>query len=121
MELGKQLRRKRKELKLSSIQLAEFSGVSQSTISEIEADKRSPTINTLEKLCSAMHISLQEFFPYSEFSDFSKDEYELLAVYRKLSTAEKVDFTELLEIYHHLSPEEKFHFTKLFSLLIRNR
>ncbi|ETT61287.1 hypothetical protein BSK66_27725 [Paenibacillus odorifer] len=103
MEIGILLKRKRIEQKLNTVQLSKSSGVSQSTISDIEAGNRSPTVNTLEKLCMALNISLQEIFPYSQESFLSEDESELLTIYRKLSG------------------QEKEHFLKLFKLILEKR
>lgn len=47
---------------LSGYRLAQLSGVRQATISEIEAGKIRPTIDTLEKLCKALDITLCQFF-----------------------------------------------------------
>lgn len=103
MEIGRILKRKRMERNLTLTQLADLSGVSQSSISDIEADKRSPTINTLEKMCEAMHIPIQEILPYSEYSELSKNEHDVLELIRKLSD------------------EEKEHLFLLFTGLLKNR
>lgn len=44
--------------------LALNSGVSQSTLSEVESSKAFITIPTLEKLCIALGITTEQFFDY---------------------------------------------------------
>ncbi len=60
--IGEKLRTLRKAAKLTERKLAELAGVSQSAISEIEHGKKSPTLDTLLKLCSALGISIADFF-----------------------------------------------------------
>lgn len=42
--------------------LAKIAGVGQSTLSYIENGKQSPTIDILERICSAFGVTLAEFF-----------------------------------------------------------
>jgi len=52
--------------------LAYESGVSQNMITYIETGKRTPTLNTLLKLCAAMKIDPSVLFPQT--ASLSKDE-----------------------------------------------
>lgn len=57
------VREKRKERGLSQQQLAQLSGVKQSTISMIETDdKRNPGIYTVEALAFAMGLKLTDIY-----------------------------------------------------------
>ena len=62
----KRLRQEREKLNLSQMELSLESGVSQNMITYIENGKRTPTVNTLIKLCNAMHISPAILFPSNE-------------------------------------------------------
>lgn len=62
MTIGEKIRYIRTSKKLSAEKLAKSAGLGQSTISEIELGKKSPTIVTLEKICSALNITLVELF-----------------------------------------------------------
>ena len=57
------LKQEREKAKLSQMQLSLDSGVSQNMITYIETGKRTPTVNTILKLCNAMHISPAILFP----------------------------------------------------------
>lgn len=50
----------RKALGLSQARLAELSGVSQAYISELEAGCKQPTLTILDKLASALGVSVTE-------------------------------------------------------------
>lgn len=60
--VGENIKRIRKEKRLSQRQLADLSGISQSAISDIEnpAVTKLPNIDTIQKLASALHVSIDE-------------------------------------------------------------
>jgi transcriptional regulator with XRE-family HTH domain len=60
------LRRERGGKNWSIRQLAEHADVDRSHLGEIEALKRSPTVELLEKLCGALGIELSDLFVEAE-------------------------------------------------------
>lgn len=60
MELGKQIKKNRQELKLSQDELADKVYVTRQSISNWENDKTYPDINSLLLLSTLFHISLDE-------------------------------------------------------------
>ena len=62
VRLGKRLRDTRKAAGLSQELLAEKAGISVDFISMIERGKRSPSIETIEKLSKALHIEISDLF-----------------------------------------------------------
>lgn len=60
--LSQNLKRIRKEKKLSQVLIAEKSGVITSTYSRVESCQVSPNLSTLEKLTEAMGVPMAEFF-----------------------------------------------------------
>lgn len=60
--LSENLKRIRKEKKLSQVVIAERSGVITSTYSRVESCQVSPNLSTLEKLAEAMDVPMAEFF-----------------------------------------------------------
>ena len=58
-----QLKKQREKHNLSQMELSYESGVFQNMITYIETGKRTPTINTILKLCTAMKISPSLLFP----------------------------------------------------------
>lgn len=62
MTLGTRIRSLRKEKGLSILNLKNITGLSKSTISEIENDKSSPTAETLSKIATGLGVTVDEFF-----------------------------------------------------------
>jgi len=56
---------------LSQQQLAEKSGISQSFLSDLENGKKSPTVDSLNKICHSLGISLAEFFSRRKSQEFA--------------------------------------------------
>ncbi len=67
MDVGERLKKIRISNNLSQRQLAKKSGVTNSTISMIEKNGVSPTINSLTKVLNCIPISLDDFFNDEEF------------------------------------------------------
>jgi transcriptional regulator with XRE-family HTH domain len=57
---------------LSQYKLYKLAEISQAALSDIEANKKSPTIITLEKICHALEISLSDFFAEDKEQAVSK-------------------------------------------------
>jgi transcriptional regulator with XRE-family HTH domain len=55
--LGDELRSAREKADMSQTELSLAAGVDRSYISQIENDKKSPTIDMLFRLCAAMKVS----------------------------------------------------------------
>ena len=62
MELGQIMRRLRNERGLSILDIREVTGLSKSTISDIETGKSSPTAETLQKIADALGVQVKDFF-----------------------------------------------------------
>lgn len=62
MTLGEKIRFLRKEKHYSILKLRELTGLSKSTISELENDKSSPTTATLEKIANALGVKIEDLF-----------------------------------------------------------
>lgn len=81
MHVGEKIRTIRTSKNLSADKLAKKAGLGQSTISEIELGKKSPTVVTLSKICSALNITLVELFSSDsrfELEDITPELKELL-------------------------------------------
>lgn len=61
-----ELRRIREDREWSQQKLADVSGVNKATINQIERGRRSPNIETLEKLAEALEVELADFFPKAQ-------------------------------------------------------
>lgn len=59
MNIAEILKKKRKSLGLSTVEVSLISDVSQSMISDIETGKRKPTFQILKKICDALNIDIE--------------------------------------------------------------
>lgn len=91
MELGAKLRNIRESKNMSMYRLTQITGISGHHIKGIEEGTRQPTIETLQKITTALGTSLAEIFnDNTECSYLTVSERTLLENYRRLSN-EKAD------------------------------
>lgn len=85
------LKRLMKKRKMTVYRLSKTSGVSESTIRNIFLRGNDPSLSTLEALCSALGVTLSEFFMSEEQECFTlnKEEKELIEAYRASDRREK--------------------------------
>ncbi|MDN5332140.1 MAG: hypothetical protein PWP45_1365 [Tepidanaerobacteraceae bacterium] len=62
MNIGKRLKEIRVRKNIKSSDLARKAGITNVYLSYIEAGEKTPTIETLKKICDALGITLAEFF-----------------------------------------------------------
>lgn len=62
----------RKENRLTIEQLAYQSGISKGGLSEIERNMKEPRAFTIFKICSALGITMQDFFNFKEIEEFAE-------------------------------------------------
>jgi transcriptional regulator with XRE-family HTH domain len=106
MKVGDRIVSLRERQGLSSNRLSKEAGVSQSYLRDVETGKSQPTIDVLEKICTALEITLAEFFAeddcikvaeapcgYGDYADLPKEAVErveeLIALYRLKYKTEK--------------------------------
>lgn len=82
----------------SEYQLAEKSGIVQSTISSWSRTKSLPTITNLEKICNAFGITLSQFFAGKEEMAVSltNRQMEMLHHFDQLSSEQQENLIRLL-------------------------
>lgn len=87
MDVGMRLKKIRTEKKITSVALAKKCNLSQSTISKLENNNRTADIPTISIICTALGLTLDEFFNEKKF--LNEDDIELLTYFRKLSNKDK--------------------------------
>ena len=60
--IGRRLQTLRTSLGLSQEQVALYAGITTTYYGQIERNLKNPTVHVIEKICSAMNISLGNFF-----------------------------------------------------------
>ena len=87
----------RKKRNWSEYQLAQNSGITQSTISTWYRKKMQPSISSLEKICSGFGITLADFFSDSEAVELSEDQKSILKRWDSLDKDQKSVILNLLD------------------------
>ena len=94
IDVGLNIKNKRKQLHLSQAQLSKLSGISQSAISDIENPEvtKRPNTDTIQKIAQALQCSVAELMGEQPsvdtsaiFDDLSPDEIKLIQDYRNLN------------------------------------
>ncbi len=86
MEMGKKLRMLREKRNMTIYRLTQITGISGHHIKGIEEGTRQPTIETLQKLLTALGTTLVEFFNNNEQCTYlSENERKLIDNFRSLS------------------------------------
>ena len=81
---------------ISRYRLAQKSGIEQSSISTLLNRKSVPTIQTLEKICDGLDITLAQFFTEDEeYPDLTSDQKQLLSDWNAMDDHQK----ELVKAY----------------------
>lgn len=84
----------------SEYQLAEYSGLTQSTISSWYRKNLSPSIASLEKICNAFDITLSQFFSNEQDKQITVNDiqFELLESISKLNREQIIKLTEFINL-----------------------
>ena len=99
MDILEKIRKFRIERNWTEYQLAEKSGLPQSTISSWYRKNQIPTIPSLEKICDAFNITLAQFFSDEnlEIIQVTKKQSDLIHEWNKLEENQQLAVLELLK------------------------
>lgn len=95
MALGEKIKEARKKAGLSQKELGEKIGVTQQAIGQFEKGASKPSIDTAQKIASALGV-----YPYSWMTDYSRSEYDDYIHDLKNPKSEK---EQMIEISNRLS------------------
>lgn len=89
----------RLERRWSEYQLAEKSGITQSTISSWARQNAVPTIPNLEKICSAFGITLSQFFleDTSESVCLTESQREMFDAWNRLNPDQQISLLQFMK------------------------
>ena len=100
IDILEKIRELRIERNWSEYQLAEKSGLPQSTISSWYRKKQLPTVSSLEKICIAYNQTLSQFFLEENTVSriLTDDEQEIIDNYSRLSKPQQDIILKLLKL-----------------------
>lgn len=94
--VGSRITKWRLQRGLSTNRLAKMAGIGQSTLREIELGIKQPTLPTLSRICSALGLTLAEFFAENG-QELSPDLRQLLQEAEKLTPEQRRKLLEFLK------------------------
>jgi transcriptional regulator with XRE-family HTH domain len=97
MDIGSRLTKFREAKGLSKNKLAKSAGVTQGFISQVESGNRLPTLEVLNRICSALGISLSEFFADDQEPEIPPDLRRILDTARRLTPRQRELLLEVME------------------------
>ena len=74
---------------ISKYRLSQLSGISQSSLGRIMAQESLPSLITLEKICTALGVTLSQFFQEENPVVLTDKQKEILKIWNDLSTNEQ--------------------------------
>lgn len=95
MDIGQRIRGLRKARKLTLGELAKETDLSQPFLSQMERDIKTPSIETLSRICTALGITLAEFFASNILP--SLDIERLVEAARRLTPQQRELLSRFLE------------------------
>lgn len=97
-DMGARIKQIRKDRNIKLINLAHDSGISQPSLSNVENGKKTLSIETLEKVCDALGVSLSEFFSPQQ-KELPPKQYELLQAVEHLSDTQLDSLINLINSF----------------------
>ncbi len=98
MDAKQRIRELMAQRQWSEYRLAIASGLSQSTIANIFSRNTTPSITTLESICSAFGITLAQFFSDGEMVELTPEQREMFSAWSSLSTHQKEALSHLIQV-----------------------
>lgn len=95
MDISTKLKELREKVGWSQNKLAQEAGISQSFINQIEAGQKQPSYEVLNNICSALGITLSEFFS-DKPSDMPPELRRLLDAAKDLTPEQQEKLTEFI-------------------------
>lgn len=84
----------------SEYELSKRSGVAQSTISSLYRNNNLPTLMTLEAICNAFDMSVEQFLsPEMDTSDLTSGQKEWLAKYDTMGREEREAVSKMIDTF----------------------
>ena len=102
--IGRRIKERRKELKLTQVQIKEICGISNGNLSDFENGNKTPSANALIALSKALHVSIDWILTgESHYEDITNEilsgyENDLLQLFRVLDPDDQEEIIELMEL-----------------------
>ena len=81
---------------ISKYRLSQLSGISQSSLGRIMAQENLPSLITLEKICTALGVTLSQFFQEGNSENLTEKQKEVLGIWNDLNANEQETVMSML-------------------------
>ncbi|MCD8018963.1 MAG: helix-turn-helix transcriptional regulator [Clostridiales bacterium] len=88
---------------ITKYRLSQMTGISQTVLGNIIKGKSVPSIHTLDRICTALDISLAQFFARDKVPDLTTEQQELVETWIWLN---ENDRNKLMKIVHIFQEKE---------------
>lgn len=109
--IGQRIKQRRKELKLTQIQMRELTGISNGNLSELENGNKLPSANALIALSKALRVSVDWILKGEYLEGDNQD------VLFELSNQEE----SFLNCFRQLDPEDQDEILEMMNMKIRRK
>lgn len=99
MDTNKRIREMMDEREWSDYKLAQYAGLSQSTISNLFSRSNEPTISTLRYICDAFGVTLAQFFSEGPAVELTEKQYDMVCKWSRLDDRQQMMVLELINSY----------------------
>lgn len=102
--IGSRIKERRKELKLTQVQIKELCGISNGNLSDFENGNKTPSANSLVALSKALHVSTDWILTGEDHKRdisnviLSECENNLLALFRDLDLDDQEEILDIMEM-----------------------
>lgn len=102
--IGHRIKERRKELKLTQVQIKELCGISNGNLSDFENGNKTPSANALIALSNALRVSTDWILTGKDHSCditnviLSQMEQEVLELFRKLDLNDQEEIIDVMEL-----------------------
>jgi len=97
VDVATRIKQLRENLGLSQNELARRAGIRQSSLSYIESGDKNPSVDTLLRICSALGLTLAEFFAEGGLGELDPDLRQLLREAERLTPEQRKKLVEFLK------------------------
>ncbi len=106
MDTKQRIRNLMEERQWSEYRLAIASGLSQSTIANIFRRNTTPSVSTLESICSGFGITLAQFFAEGELVELTTEQKDMFLAWSTLSKPQKEVLQQLIVVMKNTNMEQ---------------
>lgn len=98
--IGPRIKKLCDKQQITKYRLSQMTGVTQTVLSRIIKGENVPTIQTIEKICAALNISLAQFFAKDENSpDLTAEQREIIETWNGLIPEERERLMKIIRTF----------------------